>query len=433
MARLCGLVEKVLAQIQERNLRLGIIDNAVISQVGSTGLEGGRDASFTPSGKATPPRGPLKGVLGGVQRNNLGFAFEEDLLASHVYRKPLFSESGDSLVTSAARTTAWSILSALSLTDISKISMLAVPIYAHEISNSARYSFGNFQPDSLAVEHQGSTSIPDQQTMKARKRDRLAHVLFREQVKAAKPRTLREPESKVLGVPLQDLVRFNNVAISQRNEEGESYIYGYIPLFVAKPGWFLKENGQSASNHKVRRSPLPSCIQRRMSKTYSSSVDPLFASRHLRLLSITPPCYGKEFDWSGYTAHDAACTLLRFLLRLPESVIPIRHYEAFHVSIGTSGQEIESAICKFQQLITSLPPPSRQLLLYLLDVMAVLCSKSEINKMTSQRLAAIFQPAILSPVKAGEDFIEEISSHQLSQDVLTFLIEQQDHFLVGMA
>ena len=50
--------------------------------------------------------------------------------------------------------------------------------------------------------------------------------------------------------------------------------------------------------------------------------------------------------------------------------------------------------------------------------------------MTSQRLAAIFQPAILSPVKAGEDFIEEISSRQLSQDVLTFLIENQDSFLV---
>ena len=433
MTRLCDLVEQVLAQNQEMNLRLRNIDNAVITQVGWTKLDGGRDASVTSSGKATPPRGPPQDVLGGVQRNSLGFAFEEDLLASRVYRKPLFSESGDSLVTSAARTTAWSILSALSLTDVSNISMLAVPIYAHEISNSARYSFGNFKSDSLAVEHQGSASIPEQQTMKARKRDRLAHVLFGEQVKAAKPPALREPESKVLGVPLQDLIRYNNVAISLRNEEGESYIYGYIPLFVAKPGWFLKENGQSVSNHKVHRSSLTSCTQRRMSKTYSSSVDPLFASRNLRLLSIPPRRYGKGLDWSGYTVHDAACPLLRFLLRLPESVIPVRHYEAFHVSIGTSGEEIESAIRKFQQLITLLPPPSRQLLLYLLDIMAVFCSKSEINKMTSQRLAAIFQPAILSPVKAGEDFIEEMSSRQLSQDVLTFLIERQDHFLVGMA
>ena len=147
----------------------------------------------------------------------------------------------------------------------------------------------------------------------------------------------------------------------------------------------------------------------------------------------TPPRYGKGFDWSGYTAHDAACTLLKFLLRFPESVIPVRYYEAFHVSIGTSGQEIQSAIRKFQQLITSLPPPSRQLLLYLLDLMAVFWLKSEVNKMTSQRLAAIFQPAILSPVKAGEDFIEETTSRQLSQDVLKFLIENQDNFLVAMA
>ena len=294
MTRLCDLVEQVLAQNQEMNLRLRNIDNAVMSQVGSTELEGGRDASITSSGKATPPRGPPKDVLGGVQRNNLGFAFEEDLLASRVYRKPLFSESGDSLVTSAARTTAWSILSALSLTDVSNISMLAVPIYAHEISNNNRYSFENFQPDGLAVEHQGRANIPVQQTVKARKRDRLAHVLFGGRVKAAMPPTLREPESKVLGVPLQDLIRYSNVEITLTNEEGESYVYGYIPLFVAKPGRFLKENGQSASNREVHRSSLTSCTQRRMSKTYSSSVDPLFASRHLRLLSIPPPFTARD-------------------------------------------------------------------------------------------------------------------------------------------
>ena len=53
--------------------------------------------------------------------------------------------------------------------------------------------------------------------------------------------------------------------------------------------------------------------------------------------------------------------------------------------------------------------------------------------MTAQRLAAIFQPAIQSPVKAGEDFMEEASSRQPSQDVWNFLTENLDSFLVGMA
>jgi len=53
--------------------------------------------------------------------------------------------------------------------------------------------------------------------------------------------------------------------------------------------------------------------------------------------------------------------------------------------------------------------------------------------MTPQRMAAIFQTAILSSIKAGDDYIEDPTSRQLSQDVLVFLIEHQDHFLVGMA
>ena len=71
----------------------------------------------------------------------------------------------------------------------------------------------------------------------------------------------------------------------------------------------------------------------------------------------------------------------------------------------------------------SLPYESGMLLFYLLDLLAIFASKSKINKMTPQRLAAIFQPAILSPVKACEDFDEKAESCQLSQMVLAFLIE----------
>ena len=47
----------------------------------------------------------------------------------------------------------------------------------------------------------------------------------------------------VFGVPLQISIRYTNVAISLFNEQGQSYIYGYIPVIVAKCGVFLKENG----------------------------------------------------------------------------------------------------------------------------------------------------------------------------------------------
>ena len=69
-------------------------------------------------------------------------------------------------------------------------------------------------------------------------------------------------------------------------------------------------------------------------------------------------------------------------------------------------------------------------LLYLLDVFAGVAFHSESNNMTSWRLAALFQPMILSPVKAGEYVIEEDKYSVLSQGVLTLLIESIDLLLL---
>jgi len=48
----------------------------------------------------------------------------------------------------------------------------------------------------------------------------------------------------IFGVALQDSIRYANVAISLLNDEGQSYIYGYVPIVVAKCGVFLKEKGK---------------------------------------------------------------------------------------------------------------------------------------------------------------------------------------------
>lgn len=152
-----------------------------------------------------------------------------------------------------------------------------------------------------------------------------------------------------------------------------------------------------------------------------------------------PGRYGADLDWTGYTVHDAASILLRYLLRSPEPVIPLEIYRAFQdplrpyfgpPSKSITADDHDAAIFEYQRRILLLLPPSRVLLLYLLDLLFVFTSKSEINSMTAARLAAVFQPAILSPVRAGEDFIEENDSRRLSQDVVTFLIENQDHFLI---
>lgn len=87
------------------------------------------------------------------------------------------------------------------------------------------------------------------------------------------------------------------------------------------------------------------------------------------------------------------------------------------------------AVETYQRLIVELPPLNKQLLLYILDLLAVFASKSDQNRMTSANLSAIFQPGMLSHPQ--HDMSPE--EYKLSQDVLIFLIENQDHFLVGMS
>nr|POF11627.1 rho-gtpase-activating protein 5 [Quercus suber] len=166
--------------------------------------------------------------------------------------------------------------------------------------------------------------------------------------------------------------------------------------------------------------------------------------KELKLAFDSPDRYGKGLDWTGYTVHDAANILRRYFNQLPEPIIPLEFYDNFRRPI--TGHQAEAvgnndsktpvvggfirveAIRTYQALITEIPPLNRQLLLYILDLLAVFASKSDLNKMTTANLSAIFQPGILSHPQ--HDMAPE--EYRLSQDVLIFLIENQDHFLIGM-
>lgn len=166
--------------------------------------------------------------------------------------------------------------------------------------------------------------------------------------------------------------------------------------------------------------------------------------KELKVAFDSPDRYGKGLDWTGYTVHDAANILRRYFNQLPEPIIPLEFYDRFrgplrnHQAQAVGTQEAqnpsvgdfdpEAAIKAYKGLITELPPLNRQLLLYILDLLAVFASKSDLNKMTTGNLAAIFQPGILSHPQ--HDMAPQ--EYRLSQDVLIFLIENQDSFLIGM-
>jgi hypothetical protein len=53
---------------------------------------------------------------------------------------------------------------------------------------------------------------------------------------------VQQPQG-IFGVPLRQSIVYANVAISLVDSNGKSYIYGYVPIVVAKCGVFLKEKG----------------------------------------------------------------------------------------------------------------------------------------------------------------------------------------------
>ncbi|KAI9891532.1 MAG: hypothetical protein M1814_002655 [Vezdaea aestivalis] len=227
----------------------------------------------------------------------------------------------------------------------------------------------------------------------------------------------------IFSVPLHVSIKYANVAISLNDNDGKTFIYGYVPIVVAKCGVFLKEKAVdvegifrlSGSNKRIKE---------------------------LQMIFDSPDRFGKGLDWTGFTVHDAANIFRRYLNMLPEPIVPYEFYEKFRdplrnhqrEAVGNpdaqdaGGFDDDDTIRQYQALITQIPPLNRQLLLYILDLLAVFASKSEINLMPSANLAAIFQPGMLSHKK------HDLHPHEyrLSQDVLIYLIENQDHFLIGM-
>ncbi|RPA83038.1 RhoGAP-domain-containing protein [Ascobolus immersus RN42] len=228
--------------------------------------------------------------------------------------------------------------------------------------------------------------------------------------KGFKVRDKREGSKKglIFGVPLRESIEYANVAISLTDGNGATFIYGYVPVIVAKCGVFLKEKATDVEG-----------IFR-----LSGSAKRI---RDLQVIFDSPDKYGKGLDWEGYTVHDAANILRRYLNQLPEPIIPLEFYERFRQPL-VSGATVEEAIITYQALIADLPALNRQLLLYILDLLAVFASKSEVNRMTPENLSAIFQPGLISHPN------HEMSpdEYATSQEVLVFLINHQDHFLLGM-
>ncbi|TFY51896.1 hypothetical protein EVG20_g10789 [Dentipellis fragilis] len=145
--------------------------------------------------------------------------------------------------------------------------------------------------------------------------------------------------------------------------------------------------------------------------------------------------YGKSLDWKNenYTPHDVASVFRRYLTQMP-----------FRDAIAKKPYNQDEVIATYKRLIASMPRANQYLLLYVLDLLSVFARKSAKNLMTAQsasaplaplpesptpvHLAVIFRPGIMS----HPDHELSPKEHQLSQEVLEFLIAHQDWFMLDI-
>lgn len=240
--RLCDLVEEVLANNLDMSIRLrGIESRPAENSNPSAKLENPNgSARSTVASETEQLPGPSENI---IPQQTFRSAFEEDLDASKVYKRALYNNSQSSIISSAARSTASSVLSGLSLGDVSVIAVFALPLYSSDITNNQHYAFGDVpeQPLNLVAGEPGEVSKTS--TFKPWKQfSSSSFARFRSRGSSA-PSTGPESEKKIFGIALEESLEYANVEISVSDGDGNTFVMGYVPIIVAKCGVFLKEKG----------------------------------------------------------------------------------------------------------------------------------------------------------------------------------------------
>ncbi|XP_054839102.1 rho GTPase-activating protein 19 [Eublepharis macularius] len=124
-----------------------------------------------------------------------------------------------------------------------------------------------------------------------------------------------------------------------------------------------------------------------------------------------------DLDCGEFHSNDVATLLKMFLGELPEPLLTHKHFHA-HLKISdlmqfddkgnkTSIPDKERQIEALQLLFLILPPPNRNLLKLLLDLLYQTAKKQDKNKMSAHNLALMFAPHILWPRNVTASDLQE--------------------------
>lgn len=180
----------------------------------------------------------------------------------------------------------------------------------------------------------------------------------------------------VFGSPLRDSLKFANVQISTANANGMLYVWGYIPVVIAK--WFVVvSSSRAACAHrfgsglylKERATEVEGIFQVDGSHKRMSELQALFempprvcaSVANDQLLGLHFSQYGRSIDWNQEKAsiHDIANIFRRYLAQMSEPVIPTNMY--YDVRAHCSLQHSLAQFLPHRQFRDTLGPLTRVL------------------------------------------------------------------------
>ncbi|KAK9712147.1 GTPase activating protein (GAP) for Rho1p [Basidiobolus ranarum] len=214
------------------------------------------------------------------------------------------------------------------------------------------------------------------ESVKPNLRDRWKILLSRKHtVNKQTPHQERASHEPLFGAPLSTSTKYAATVVNLGRNGG--YLNCLVPIVVAECGTYLKKNGIDTKG-----------IFRINGSTKRVG--------QLQELFNAGPLYGRNASWNGYTVHDVANLLRRYLNCLPEPVISPHLYFLFREAYKTHEENGEMQLQAFQNLLSYLPRPNQSLLLYLMNLLAYFAEHQETTLMDADNLATIFQPCILA-------------------------------------
>ena len=386
-----------------------------------------------------------------------GFIFEEELNSSWVYRRVARNPNigNFSIVSSAGRTASWSMLSGLSLSDLSNIATLALRIYAPDLSNSSVYQFGECDitvseniPGSMAVDGLNS------QKYSSGLRQLLRTMGRREQKKPSEAleQVRNVSTGPIFGVSLQASLEVSSVPIALTREGNRGLeIAGYLPTVIGRSGAFIKESGEFGNAPIIISIGVVKLIGTSGlndelifavsgSATNIRNLQMIFSDKNNRYPGPYGTGYVFEYGYKysgGTTVKDAASLILRYIKLLPEPVISFECYHSFLAILGVLPSSVDvldemswsllkeqtknHVVAEALKAVKSLPRNNRRLLLYLLDLIRNFAKDANKNLMDSNKLITTFQPRLLS--LEPEDM--SINEYRRAHQVLLLLLETE--------